>query len=232
MPYIVNGHDSEGRLAASIRPFQPDVSLAIRKRNTSNAPFHLYAINYTVYAAFFTHFPRRFNLPPSSRIAKALDGDDASSPMSIYSEMPALDAIDEDDDGASVASSTSDASEIAALEVGEHTHLPALAIELPDPDSFDLIHNRLHQPFLKWQPALLGLPLCQATGPEQAKAALARMSFNRLLTQLRRVHGVWGNLVALGLENDAMWRELASAYNMVVSALLLRSKRLSSGAAQ
>lgn len=240
VPYIINGHDTEGSLAYALTPFQPDVCLAIRKRNDKTSPFHVTAINYTVYAAFFSYFPRRFNIAPSARLAKALAGSDTDeeedmpSPMSVFNELPRAGDIDalEADDRADTASSTSDASAAAALEVGEHIHLPLLAIELPDPDSFNLIHERLHCPYLKWQPALLGLGLFHAVSPEQAQAHLAKRSVTELINLLKKIHGVWGNLVALGLENGPMWSELGSAYSLVVSILLLRANKQQSAAAE
>lgn len=236
VPYIINGHDVEGSLAEALSPFQPDVCLAIRKRGEKNAPFHVTAINYTVYAAFFSYFPRRFNIAPSDRLAKALANDDnevehdddmwsTSSPMSTFSELPGAEDIDalEASEHDNAASSTSGVSVIAALEVDDHIHLPVLAIELPDPGSFNLIHDRLHTPYLKWQPALLGLDIYQSISPDQAKAHLAKLGVSELIKLLKKIHGVWGNLVALGLENNAMWSELGSAYALVVTVLLLRA---------
>lgn len=239
VPYIINGHDTEGTLATTLRPFQPDVCLAVRKRGGGKeAPFHLTAINYTVYAAFFAYFPRRFNIAPSSHIAEAIaSGDDSA--MSTYEELPHADDMeaihevddvhdddnddDDDDDGDDdYYSSVSGASAIAALEIGEYLHLPVLAIELPDPATMELIHERLHHPFTKWQPALLGLNLHQAMTPEAAKNYLAQRSFPEVVKILAKIQGVWKNISALGLENEAMWRELASAYNIVISVLLGR----------
>jgi hypothetical protein len=224
VPYIVNGHDTAGSLAATLRSFQPDMCLAVRKRGgDKDAPFHITAINYTVYAAFFSYFPRRFNLEPAAPIAEAIVRKARdNSPMSTIEELPHVDDMEDINVADEAYSSCSGASAIAALETGEHIHLPILAIDLPDPTTMVLIHERLHHPFNKWQPALLGLNLHQAITPDAAQTYLAQRSLPELFKVLAKLQGVWKNISALGLENDAMWRELASAYNIVVSVLLHR----------
>ncbi|GMK55452.1 hypothetical protein CspeluHIS016_0205080 [Cutaneotrichosporon spelunceum] len=225
VPYIINGHDLDGTLAATIRPFQPDVCLAVRQRGTKGA-FHITAINYTVYAAFFAYFPRRFNLSPSAPVSDAITkgvNDNESAPE----ELPHVDDMEAIDDCApDECSSISSVSAVASLEVGEHIHLPILALELPDPSTMHLIHQRLHHPYTKWQPSLLGLNLHQAITPVEAQTYLAKRSLFELFKVLSKLQGVWRNISALGLENDAMWRELGSAYSIVISVIVGRVREL------
>ncbi|BEI93232.1 uncharacterized protein CcaverHIS019_0508600 [Cutaneotrichosporon cavernicola] len=235
VPYIINGHDLEGTLAATVRPFQPDVCLAVRKRGDKDGAFHMTAINYTVYAAFFAYFPRRFNIAPSVLLTDAITkrvGNIESSPLSTCEEAPHVDDMEaishSEHDG---SSSISSASVVASLEIGEHIHLPILALELPDPETMPLIHERVHHPFTKWQPALLGLNLHQAITPEAAQTYLAKRSLRELCKVLATIQGVWKNISALGLENDPMWRELGSAYHIVMSIILDRVPKQQSSTA-
>ncbi|CAK9780854.1 hypothetical protein CC85DRAFT_328558 [Cutaneotrichosporon oleaginosum] len=228
VPFIVNGHDSEGRLAATLRPFQPDVCLAVRKRDGGkDAPFHITAISYTVYAAFFSYFPRRFNITPSDLVTQVITSENRS-PLSTVWETPHPDDMEDmheadTDDNDDDQSSCSGASALATFENGEYAHLPILAMDVPDPSTMSLIHDRLHHPFSKWQPALLDLPPFPCMTPETAESHLAERSILELAKVLTRIQGVWKNLAALGLENDAMWRELGSAYSIVMAVFAKRA---------
>lgn len=138
-------------------------------------------------------------------------------------------------------SSLSTASRFAALDTGKYRHLPVVGLEIPCPETFKLIHSRLHFPGIKWQAELLGLQIEPETAlagsaffqPSAAdiEAALETRSVADLSRRVHFLHAVWSNMVALGVEDDQMWDELASAWSSVVEILARRAVQQAADAA-
>lgn len=112
----------------------------------------------------------------------------------------------------------SDASSDFTLE--PFVQLPLHKIVLPAPAAFDLLNARLHHTSGKWQASLLGLPASSIPTPSAASALLSHLSATQLKQRLDVTFGVWMNMVALGVDDDAMWNELGGAWNVLVLAFV------------
>lgn len=137
------------------------------------------------------------------------------------------DAADDADDASDVSdaasiSSVSEASD--ALHTPSYLHLPLLGLEVPFPETWELLHVRLHSSdSYCWQKQLLGLP--GADSPATARRLLAAMKWDELMGVMRRVHGTWQNCCALGVGNDRIWEQLGSAWGCVVDVIAARATR-------
>lgn len=240
IPAVVEGKDTTNLVASTVKGFEPDLCLAICKRASpegpDEGPFHLYATKYIVYRAFCTYFPQ---LQPAevAKVESLGEGDESDEEDDEESDVEEDDTEADSPRSASRLSNISDASTsstgtsistasaIAALDTGDYRHLPILAIALPHPDSFPLIHQRLHCPHMKWQHELLGIKSGSSKPePTEIAAELAARPTRSLIATLTSLHCVWCNVMSLGLVLDEMWSELSSAWAFVVGELGKRAK--------
>lgn len=169
-----------------------------------------------VYASQCAYFP---SLPLSYPVGddedhglETIPEDDAS----VCSSAPSSDVEDDysDDD------STSEAS--ADLHAPSYLHLPILGLEVPSPDTWELVHVRLHSSDdYCWQKQLLNLPA--ADTPAAARKALSALDAEELFKTMRRVHGAWQNCCAVGVVNEKVWEQLGSAWAVVVDVIKARA---------
>jgi hypothetical protein len=139
-------------------------------------------------------------------------------PSSLLSLEPYL-SIDAEAAYTSDASSTSAASNMASLDTGAHIHLPVVAIGVPFPEVFSVVHEQLFYPRRTWDATLLGLSSDVVT-PQHAAEALARTSTSELGHKLWFIYRVWVNMLAIGIDDPTMWAAVDRTYSMIVKVVM------------
>lgn len=164
---------------------------------------------YAAQGAYFPSLPLSYSFGDNDESLATIPED-----ASVCSSAPSSDASDcsgEDADSASEAS--------AALQ--PPLCLPVLGLEVPSPETWELVHVRLHSTDgYCWQAQLLGV---SAASPAAAWRALARLSADELLKVVRRVHGAWQNCCAVGVTSASVWAQLGSAWALLVEELRARA---------
>lgn len=176
-----------------------------------------------MYAANCAYFP---SLPLAS-LPTPCEGRDGEEGLATIAEDVGADGAEiaaaDLDDSASDASDASAASDMLT-DAGGCRHLPVLALEVPSPATWHLLHVRLHSSDgYEWQRSLLDVP--GAGSPGEARRMLAGLGSDELQARLARVHGVWQNCCALGVTNGKVWDQLASAWGVLVDVLVERATR-------
>ncbi|WOO81484.1 Clampless protein 1 [Vanrija pseudolonga] len=179
----------------------PDMAIAFATSERAGASMRVVPAKSLAFAAQCAYFPK---------VLPELEEVDTSEPDLAPHSTPTL--VDDSDD-------ESDASE-ADFVIEPFVHLPLHKLVLPAPAAFDLLSARLHHTSGKWQASLLGLPASSIPTPSAAGALLAHLSAMQLKARLDTVFGVWMNMVALGVDDDAMWNELGGAWNVLVLAFV------------
>lgn len=163
-----------------------------------------------VYASQCVYFPA---LPLSYPVTAEEDKSLETIPEDV-SECSSAASSDESDDSASEAS--------ADLHAPAYLHLPVLGLEVPSPETWDLVHVRLHSSDAYcWQKQLLNLP--HADTPGAAHKALSALDAEGLMKVMRRVHGAWQNCCAVGVTNAKVWEQLGSAWAVVIEVIKARA---------
>lgn len=182
-----------------------------------------------MYAAQCAYFPTLPLSSPRSEDAEARSGlatiaEDASVCSSAASSDAGSDGEVSDGEvsGDGDSDSSDSASEAsAALHTPAYVQLPVLSLEVPSPETWELVHVRLHSSDgYCWQRQLLGVP---AASPGAARRALGALGADELLRRMRRVHGAWQNCCALGVTNAKVWEQLASAWAVITDAISARA---------
>ncbi|KAL1411183.1 hypothetical protein Q8F55_002134 [Vanrija albida] len=186
----------EADVAEYIATRRPDVALAFATGEEKGSPMRVVPAKSLAFAAQCAYFPKV--LPELCAEDRAEDDDSESD--------DGTDSEEEDDN------------EPAAPE--PFVSLPLHKLVLPSPATFDLLSTRLHHAGGRWQAALLGLKAHDIPTPSAAAAILAQVPAPQLKARLDAVFGVWMNMVALGVDDDAMWNELGGAWAVLVPAFV------------
>lgn len=189
----------------------PPGNAALGQKLTAN----ISRLVYTSQCAYFPSLPLSYPSDEEEHGLETIPEDDAS----VCSSAPSSDASDasdaeSDDDSASEAS--------ADLHAPSYLHLPVLGLEVPSPETWELVHVRLHSSDeYCWQKQLLGLPA--ADTPAAARKALSGLEAEELFKIMRRVHGAWQNCCAIGVTNEKAWEQLGSAWAVVIDVIKARA---------
>lgn len=217
IPKLIKG-EVVPQLSSFVAGYEPDACLALRiSRPTGDSDsYRLIPITHAVYASQCKHFPA-FRVSSLSKASGAiLPNNEGSPPSPMSVDSSPSDGYDSD------ASSSTEVSSIVYHDVGPYLHLPVLALQVPDPKSFEVVHTRLHIG-VKWQASLLMIKPSLLTSPAAAHSLLSGLSTFELNNRLRFMHGVWQNMYALGVQSDDMWKELTSAWAIVIQVLMQRA---------
>lgn len=87
--------------------------------------------------------------------------------------------------------------------------LPVQRLSLPSPLTFPLLHTALYHKSPWLINALLGPDVSKQTNRE-------------LLETLGRIHGLWSNVCALGVQGEGVWEAMGTAWRTVVDTLQSR----------
>lgn len=129
---------------------------------------------------------------------------------------------------------------------GESTHFPVVELNLPSSSTFPCLQGwvYLRSPALLLS-SLLPTPVPSAPSPptslshllnpapkpapslltpETLTETLSSVSSQTLLAAIHRVHGLWGNVVALQIGDEDLWKVMGLAWKILVAALALRER--------
>lgn len=166
-----------------------------------------------VYASQCAYFPALpLSYPVTTEEEKGLE--------TIPEDVSECSSAASSDEGSDTEDSASEAS--ADLHAPAYLHLPVLGLEVPSPETWDLVHVRLHSSDAYcWQKQLLNLP--HADTPAAARKAMSALDSEALMKVMRRVHGAWQNCCAVGVTNEKVWEQLGSAWAVVVEVIKARA---------
>lgn len=104
-------------------------------------------------------------------------------------------------------------------------NLPLIHLAIPHPSLLPLLNEWLYSP----QPALLLYHLLnpppsssaerESIDPKSIKSRMESLDLHELLIRLKRIHAMWGNVVALGVGDERLWKVMGKAWDVVVNAL-------------
>ncbi|WWC61398.1 uncharacterized protein I303_103981 [Kwoniella dejecticola CBS 10117] len=98
-------------------------------------------------------------------------------------------------------------------------HLPIVPFPLPSSATFGIIHRNLHHPSRSIVPDLLNLPEDQSSALESIVDVLRESPVQQLMEKIEIMHGVWNNLVCLGISDEKTWKELGQAWSCVLGII-------------
>lgn len=115
------------------------------------------------------------------------------------------------------------------LPLRSFVDMPMIHVTVPHPSEMNLIHGWLYNPSpAHLLSALLDLPrMAQGIESHLSTAPtipqrLSELPIRAILERMQRTHKVWGNVVALGIDNQMLWRVMDRAWDILVSALRTR----------
>lgn len=98
--------------------------------------------------------------------------------------------------------------------------LPMIHVTVPHPSEMNLIHGWLYNPSSPLLlSALLDLPESRSSTASAIPQRLSELPIRAILERMQRTHKIWGNAVALGIDNQMLWRVLDRTWDILVSAL-------------